>query len=323
MRSTLLKVFVLAGSLLSAALSAPDAAAQSWPSRPVRFVVPFPAGSSPDVTARIIAAKLTDSLGQTVLIENRTGAAGIIGADLVAKAPPDGYTMLYPVNSVICANPHLYSKLPYDGLKSFVPVTMTVRFGYVLLANPSFPANDVPGLIAAAKASPGKFNFGSAGVGAGNHVVMEMLLDATGMRMVHVPHRDSAMSVVTGESDLSMVPAATAIPLAASGKGKPLGVSLPQRIPALPQVAAIAATVPGYSGDAWQGLLAPAGTPASIVERLAAETARVLAMPDVHKRLTDIGLTPVGDTPAAFAATIRADHERWGAAIRKANIKLD
>jgi tripartite-type tricarboxylate transporter receptor subunit TctC len=193
----------------------------------------------------------------------------------------------------------------------------------VLLANPSFPANDVPGLIAAAKASPGKFNFGSAGVGAGNHVVMEMLLDATGMRMVHVPHRDSAMSVVTGESDLSMVPAATAIPLAASGKGKPLGVSLPQRIPALPQVAAIAETVPGYSGDAWHGLLAPAGTPASIVERLAAETARVLAMPDVHKRLTDIGLTPVGDTPAAFAATIRADHERWGAAIRKANIKLD
>jgi tripartite-type tricarboxylate transporter receptor subunit TctC len=161
--------------------------------------VPFPAGSSPDVTARIIAAKLTDSLGQAVLIENRTGAAGIIGADLVAKAPPDGYTMLYPVNSVICANPHLYSKLPYDGLKSFVPVTMTVRFGYVLLANPSFPAKDVPGLIAAAKASPGKFNFGSAGVGAGNHVVMEMLLDATGMRMVHVPHRDSAMSVVTGE----------------------------------------------------------------------------------------------------------------------------
>ncbi|MFM8555617.1 MAG: Bug family tripartite tricarboxylate transporter substrate binding protein, partial [Betaproteobacteria bacterium] len=299
------------------------ASAQSWPSRPLRWVVPFPAGSSPDITARIIAAKLTDSLGQNIVIENRTGAAGIIGADLVAKAAPDGYTMLYPVNSVICANPHLYSKLPYDGLKSFVPVTMTVRFGYVLLARPDFPANDVAGLIAAAKAQPGKFNFGSAGVGAGNHIVMEMLLDATGMRMVHVPHRDSAMSVATGESDLSMVPATTAVPLVTSGKGKPLGVSLPRRLAALPQVPAIAETVPGYSGDAWHGLLAPAGTPADITERVAAETAKILAMPDVQKRLTDIGLTPVGNAPAQFAATVKSDFDRWGAAIRKANIKLD
>lgn len=297
--------------------------AQAWPQRTVRFVVPFPAGSSPDVTARIIAGKLTDSLGQTVIIENRTGAAGIIGADLVAKAQPDGYTLLYPVNSVICANPHLYSKLPYDGLKSFVPVTMTVRFGYVLIARPDFPANDISGLIAAAKAQPGKFNFGSAGVGAGNHIVMEMLLDATGMRMVHVPHRDSALSVVTGESDLSMVPATTAVPLVASGKGKPLGVTLPQRLAALPNVPAIAETVPGYSGDAWHGLLAPAGTPPEVVARLAAETAKVLEMPDVRKRLTDIGLTPVGDTPAQFAATVKSDFDRWGAAIRKANIKLD
>jgi tripartite-type tricarboxylate transporter receptor subunit TctC len=302
-------------------LSLPQAVAQAWPSRPVKFVVPFPAGSSPDVTARIIAAKLTDRLGQTVLIENRTGAAGIIGADAVAKAPPDGYTMLYPVNSVICANPHLYNKLPYDALKSFVPVTMTVRFGYVLLANPKFPANDIPGLIAAAKAQPGKFNFGSAGIGAGNHVVMEMLLDATGMKMVHVPHRDSAMSVVSGDADLSMVPATTAVPLVVSGRGKPLGVTSPQRIPVLPAVAAIGETVPGYAGDAWHGLLAPAGTPAAIVERLSAETARVLALPDVRKRLTDIGLTPVGDTPAQFAATVQSDYDRWGLAIRKANIE--
>jgi len=315
----------LAAGLFAASTLIPvsDALAQAWPNRPVRFVVPFPAGSSPDVTARIIASKLNDSLGQTVLIENRTGAAGIIGADAVAKAQSDGYTFLYPVNSVICANPHLYSKLPYDGLKSFVPVTMTVRFGYVLLANPKFPASDMTSLIAAAKASPGKFNFGSAGIGAGNHVVMEMLLDATGMKMVHVPHRDSAMSVVTGEADLSMVPATTAVPLVASGRGKPLGVTLPQRIGALPNVPAIAETVPGYAGDAWHGLLAPAGTPAAIVERLSAETAKVLAMPDVRKRLTDIGLTPVGDTPAQFAATVKADYDRWGAAIRKANIKLD
>jgi tripartite-type tricarboxylate transporter receptor subunit TctC len=152
---------------------------------------------------------------------------------------------------------------------------------------------------------------------------MEMLLDATGTKMVHIPHRDSAMSLVSGESDLSMVPSTTAIPLVASGRGKPLGVTLPQRLPALPNVPAIAETVPGYAGDAWHGLLAPAGTPAAIIDRLAAETAKVLAMPDVRKRLTDIGLTPVGDTPAEFAATVKSDYERWGVAIRKANIKLD
>ena len=143
------------------------ALSQAWPSRPLRFVVPFPAGSSPDVTARIISSKLSANLGQSIVIENRSGAAGIIAADLVAKAQPDGYTFLYPVNSVICANPHLYSKLPYDGLNSFVPVTMTVRFGYVLLANPKFPVNDMAGLISAAKAQPGKFNFGSAGNAVG------------------------------------------------------------------------------------------------------------------------------------------------------------
>ena len=299
------------------------ALSQAWPSRPLRFVVPFPAGSSPDVTARIISSKLSANLGQSIVIENRSGAAGIIAADLVAKAQPDGYTFLYPVNSVICANPHLYSKLPYDGLNSFVPVTMTVRFGYVLLANPKFPVNDMAGLISAAKAQPGKFNFGSAGIGAGNHIVMEMLLVATGTKMVHIPHRDCAMSLVSGESDLSMVPSTTAIPLVASGRGKPLGVTLPQRLSALPNVPAIAETVPGFAGDAWHGLLAPAGTPAAIIDRLAAETAKVLAMPDVRKRLTDIGLTPVGDTPAEFAATVKSDYERWGVAIRKANIKLD
>lgn len=312
---------MIGSGLLTGPLS--ESLAQTWPSRPLRFVVPFPAGSSPDVTARLIAARLGDSLGQTVVIENRTGAAGIIGADIVAKAPADGYTFLYPVNSVICANPHLYSKLPYDGLRSFTPVTMTVRFGYVLLARPDFPANDMTGLIAAAKAQPGTFNFGSAGVGAGNHIVMEMLLDMTGTKMVHVPHRDSALSVVTGEADLSMVPATTAVPLVASGKGKPLGVTLPKRLPALPNVAAIAETVPGYSGDAWHGILAPAGTSQEIVNRVAAETARILALADVNKRLTDIGLTPIGNSPAEFSADVKADFDRWGAAIRKANIRLD
>jgi tripartite-type tricarboxylate transporter receptor subunit TctC len=312
-------------ALLAVALFGTTAtvSAQTWPTRPVRFVVPFTAGSSPDVTARLIATRLTESLGQTVLIENRPGAAGIIGAEAVAKATPDGHTLLYPVNSVICANQHLYSKLPYDALKSFVPVTMTVNFGYVLLARSNFPANDLNGLIALAKAEPGKLNFGSGGLGVGNHIVMEMLLDLTGAKMVHIPHRDSAVSVMVGDSDVSMVPATTAIPLIRGGKTKALGVSVPRRLEALPDVPAIGEIVPGYSADAWHGLLAPAGTPQPIVERLAAETAKVLAIPEVRKRLLDLGLTPIGDTPAQFAATVKSDFDKWGKAIRAANIKLD
>ena len=314
--------FLIAASLVLA-LAAGSVSAQAWPSRPVRFVVPFVAGRSPDVTARMIAPKLSDALGQPVIVENRGGAAGIIGAELVAKSAPDGYTLLYPVNSVICANQHLYSKLPYDALKSFVPVTMTVNFGYVLLARSNFPANDLKGLIAMAKAEPGKLNFGSAGLGAGNHVVMEMLLDMTGTKMVHIPHRDSATSVVTGDSDVSMVPATTAVPLIRGGKTKGFGVTVPKRLAALPDMPSIGEIVPGYSADAWHGLLAPAGTPMPIVERLAAETAKVINHPDIHKRLTDIGLTPIGDTPAQFAATVKSDFDKWGKAIRAANIKLD
>ena len=314
---------VAAVSMVIIATVAAPVFAQSWPTRPVRFVVPFAAGSSPDVTARLIATRLTESLGQTVLVENRAGAAGIIGAELVAKAAPDGYTMLYPVNSVICANQHLYPKLPYDALKSFVPVTMTVNFGYVLLARSNFPTDDLKGLIAMAKAEPGKLNFGSGGVGVGNHIVMEMLLDMTGTKMVHIPHRDSAVSIVMGDSDVSMVPATTAIPLIRGGKTKALGVTVPQRLATLPDVPAIGEIVPGYSADAWHGILAPAGTPQPIIERLAAETAKVLAIPDVNKRLMDLGLTPIGDTPAQFAATVKSDFDKWGNAIRAANIKLE
>lgn len=316
-------VFARLAVLLVGLCAAAAASAQTYPTRPIRFVVPFAAGSSPDVTARLIAPKLAEAVGQPVIVENRGGAAGIVGAELVAKSAPDGYTFLYPVNSVICANPHLYSKLPYNALKDLVPVTMTVNFGYVLLARQGFPVSDLKGLLAKAKAEPDKINFGSAGPGAGNHVSMELLLDMAGVKMFHVPHRDSATSVVTGESDVSLVPYTTAVPLAKGGKAKPLGVTLGKRLGALPDVPAIGEVVPGYVADAWHGLLAPAGTPAAIVDRMAAETARVLRDPDVRKRLMDLGLEPIGSTPQEFAATVKTDYDKWGRVIRSANIKLD
>jgi tripartite-type tricarboxylate transporter receptor subunit TctC len=317
------RIILCAVALIGLASAPLAALAQAWPNRPIRVLVPFVAGSSPDVTARLIAPYLSEALGQPVLVENRGGAAGIIGAEIVAKSPTDGYTLLYPVNSVICANQHLYSKLPYDPLKSFRPITMTVNFGYVLLARTSFPANDLGSLLALARAEPGRLNFGSAGLGAGNHVVMEMLLEMTGTNMVHIPSRDSAVSVASGESDVSMVPSTTAIPLVRGGRTKAFGVTLPQRIPALPEVPAIGELVPGYAADAWHGLFAPAGTPDAVIERIAAQTALVLQRPEVRSRLVDIGLEPVGDTPAHFAAAVRADWDKWGRAIRAANIRLD
>jgi tripartite-type tricarboxylate transporter receptor subunit TctC len=298
-------------------------AAQAFPTKAIRVVVPFPAGSSPDVTIRIIAPRLSEGLGQQIVVENRTGAAGIIGADLVAKSPADGYTLLYPVNSVICANPHLYSKLPYDPLKSFTPISMAANFGYVLMARNTLPVTDLKSLFAMARAEPGKLNYGSAGLGAGNHVVMELLTDMAKLSMVHVPSRDSAASVAGNESDIAMVPYTTAVPLARSGRTRALGVTLEKRLAALPDVPAIAELVPGFSGDAWHGLFAPAGTPQAVIDRLGAEMMKAVKHPDVQKRLSDLGLEPVGSSPAEFAETVRRDLDKWGEVIRKAKIKLD
>jgi tripartite-type tricarboxylate transporter receptor subunit TctC len=314
-----LALFWLASGLTAPAVAQNDA----YPSKPVRVVVPFTAGSSPDVVIRLMAPRLSEQLGQQFIIENRTGAAGIVGAGAVAKADPDGYTLMYTINSVIAANPHLYSKLPYDPVKSFAPVSLVVNFGYVLMASNKTPLKDFQGLLAMAKAEPGKLNFGSAGNGAGNHVIMEMLLQMVKLDMMHIPSRDSATSVATGESDVAFVPYTTGVPLARGGRARPLAVSLDKRLAALPDVPAIAEFVPGYAADAWHGLLAPAGTPPAVVNRLSAEAARTLQHPEVRKRLVDIGLDPIGSSPQQFADKIRADLDKWGRVIRTANIKLD
>jgi tripartite-type tricarboxylate transporter receptor subunit TctC len=259
-----------------------------------------------------------------MIIENRVGAAGNIGAGLVASAPPDGYTLLYTVNSVICANPHLYSKMSFDPLKSFAPISLVVNLGYVLVARNGLPARDLKELIALAKAQPGKLTYSSAGAGVGTHIVMELFLGMTGTSMLHIPMSTPALNAVYGgETDLTMTPYTTGVPAAKGGKARALGVTLGTRLEALSDVPAIGEIVPGYVGDAWHGLFAPAGTPQPIVDKLAADFARVLAMPEVRKRLTDIGLEPVGTTPAQFAAVVKADHAKWGQVIRSANIKLD
>jgi tripartite-type tricarboxylate transporter receptor subunit TctC len=295
-----------------------------YPSRFVRVVIPFPAATSPDVVMRIAGPQLAQMWGQQMIIENRVGAAGNIGAGLVAAAPPDGYTLLYTVNSVICANPHLYSKMSFDPLKSFAPISLVVNLGYVLVARNGLPARDLKELIALAKAQPGKLTYSSAGAGVGTHIVMELFLGMTGTSMLHIPMSTPALNAVYGgETDLTMTPYTTGVPAAKGGKARALGVTLGTRLEALSDVPAIGEIVPGYVGDAWHGLFAPAGTPQPIVDKLAADFARVLAMPEVRKRLTNIGLEPVGTTPAQFAAVVKADHAKWGQVIRNANIKLD
>jgi tripartite-type tricarboxylate transporter receptor subunit TctC len=314
-------VVLLAGLCASFALHAQSAA---YPNRFVRLIIPFPAGTSPDIVMRLASPHIGELWGQSLIIENRTGASGNIGAQAVATAAPDGYTVLYTVNSVICANPHMFSKLPFDPLKSFTPVSLIVNLGYVLMAKNDLPAKNLQELIAAAKAQPGKLTYSSAGAGVGTHIVMELFLGMTGTHMLHIPMTTPALNAVySGETDLTMTPNTTGVPAAKSGKARALGVTLAKRLEQLPDVPAIAEVVPGYYGDAWHGLFVPAGTPQAIVDKLAADFAKVLAIPEVRKKLADIGLEAVGNSPAEFAAIVRNDHEKWGRVIRNANIKLD
>jgi tripartite-type tricarboxylate transporter receptor subunit TctC len=311
-------------ALAFAAAGAAQAQSAAYPNRFVRVVVPFPAATSPDVVMRIASPHLSEMWGQQMIIENRTGASGNLGAQAVATAAPDGYTVLYTVNSVICANPHLFSKLPFDPLKSFAPVSQIVNLGYVLVARNGLPAKNLPELIAMARAQPGKLTYSSAGAGVGTHIVMELFLGMTGTNMLHIPMSTPALNAVySGETDLTMTPNTTGVPAAKSGKARALGVTLAKRLDLLPDVPAIGEVVPGYVGDAWHGLFVPAGTPQAIVDKLAADFAKVLAMPEVRKKLMDLGLEPIGNSPAEFAGIVRTDHEKWGQVIRKANIRLD
>jgi len=309
-------------AFLFAALS--FSAQAQYPNKFVRLVIPFPAATSPDVVMRLVGPQLSAMWGQQMVIENRVGAAGNIGTGTVANAAPDGYTLLYTVNSTICANPHLYPKMGFDPLKQLAPISLVANLGYVLVGSNKLPAKDLKELLALAKAQPGKLSYSSSGVGVGTHIVMELLLGQTGTQMLHVPMNTPATaSVFSGETDLTMSPYTTGIPAAKSGKARAYGVTLATRAPALPDVPAIGEVVPGYVGDAWHGLFAPAGTPQAIIDKVAADTAKVLAMPEVREKLAAIGLEPVGNSPAEFGAIVRRDHEKWGKVIRDANIKLD
>ena len=312
------------GAAAFASSAAPLFAQGKWPEKPIKLIVPFAAGVSPDVVGRIISEPLGRALGQPIVIDNRAGASGIIGAEAAAKSPGDGYTLFITVNSIMGINPNVYTKLPYDTFRDFAPVTQVVLVPYVLITGPNQPDKSLKDLLARAKAKAGSIEYGSLGIGSGPHVVMEMMNNMAGIQMVHLPYKGSPLAdVMAGQVPLAFEPATTAIPLVKSGKLRALAITSNKRNPSLPDVPAVAELLPGYDGDGWQGIYVPAATPKDIVERLNAEIVKVLRQPDVRNRLVELGLQPVGNSVEEFTRVTRADFEKWGKIAKANNIRID
>jgi tripartite-type tricarboxylate transporter receptor subunit TctC len=312
-------------ALLTLGLAQGDAHAQGYPNKPVRVIVPFAAGGAVDALARIVAAKLQEGLGQPVVVENRAGAGGNTGADVVAKSSADGYTILQNTNGQ-AISPAIYRTLPFDTLKDFIPVTQLVATSTVLVANTKLPAKSVKELIALAKASPGKLNYGMTGVGNSLHLTMEMLKRAAGIDIQAIPYRGDAplnTALMAGEIDVAIVPIGTIGPLIESGHLKALAVNSARRSPVLPNVPTVSEdAIPGFEAAGWQGYFVPAGTPRDIVERIQRETAKAIASPETNERIKAMGNEPVGSTSEAFDAKFKADVARFIAVVKEAGIPL-
>jgi len=298
------------------------ALAQGYPAKPIRLVVPFPAGGSVDMVARMVGKRLGENLGQPVIVDNRAGASGNIGMDFVAKAPGDGYTLLM-ASAAMTANSHLYAKMSFDPLKDLQPVIRVADQPNVLVVNPRLGVKTVPDLIALAKSKPGKLTFGSAGLGAAQQIAAEIFMMKTGTKMLHVPYKGGApalQDLVGGQIDLMFETSPTAVPFVQSGKLVPLAVTTPNRLSTLPDLPTVAeAGVPGYEAYTWLGVVAPAGTPREIVAMLNAEVKKIMT-PEFRKELTQINLIPVGDSPEEFSAFVRRDSDMYARIVKDAHI---
>ena len=301
--------------------------AQTYPAKPIRFVIPYPPGGASDVTARIIGAKLTEAWSQPVLIDNRPGANGIIALDFVAKSAPDGYTILMANVGPNAINPVVYSKLPYDAVRDFAPVTLTTKVPQVIVANAHLPVKNIKELIALAKARPEQIVFASGGSGSSNHLAFELFKAMAGVKIVHVAHKGDAQAMtdaISGYVQLTMPTVIAAQGHIKAGKLRPLGVGTPKRVPALPDVPTVAeAGVRGYESESWGGVMSRAGTPQPVVDRLHAEITKILKQSDVREKLEALGGEIVGSTPAEFSAYLKAEIAKWDKVAKTANIRLD
>lgn len=313
----------LAAGAAALAVLARPVTAVDFPTRPVHIVAPYPAGAGPDVVARLIAQWLSDRLGQQFVVDNRPGAAGNIGTERAAKSPPDGYTLLLTV-STNAINQTLYSNLSFDFSNDLVPVAGIARVPFIVVVNPNFPAKTVPELIAYANANPGRVDMATNGVGTGSHVAAELFMMMTGIKLTHVPYKGSYMTdLIGGQVPLAFSPLAAVAEFVKDGRVRGLGVSTAARAPTLPDVPAIAESVPGYVAEGWYGLTAPKGTPADVIAKLETATRASVADPTLQSRMLPLGLEPAPMTTAEFGKFIADEIEKWGKVIKFANIKLE
>jgi tripartite-type tricarboxylate transporter receptor subunit TctC len=319
---------VLAAFALCATVAAPRAeAADAFPTRPVRIVVGFSPGGSNDIVARVIAPRLSEALGQSVIIENRPGAGGNIAASAVLAAPADGHTLLMCTTGTLSIQPHLMASMPFDSERDLVPVTQIANAPYLLLVNPQLPAKNVRELIDYAKARPGELNFASSGNGTGGHLAGEMFKSRAGVDMVHIAYKGTGTAmadVLSGQVSVMFDQPVSSMPNVRAGKLRALAVASLRRLPGLPDVPTVAESgLPGFDPVTWTGLCAAKGTPQAAIDRVQREVAKVIALPEVSQRLVQDGLEPVGSTPQQFRGFLVADKRKWGAVIEQGRIKLE
>ena len=296
------------------------AAAQAWPAKPVKIVVPFVAGGATDVVARLLGQKLGEAWGQSVIIENKAGAGGNIGADAVAKSPGDGYTLLMTSGSIVTANQHMYKEMPFDAAKDLVAITQVASGPQVVAVNPGFPVKNLDELISLARSKPKSVNFGSAGFGTQTHLAAENFSFAASIDMTHVPYKGESAVIIDlmgGQVQVATPNLAAAIGHIQQGKLKALAVTSRERVPQLPDVPTVAETIPGFENTGWFGLMAPAGTPREVIERIQRDSARILLSEEFKAKLAQQGMAPVANSPAEFAAAIREESVRWGRVIKE------
>jgi tripartite-type tricarboxylate transporter receptor subunit TctC len=315
---------LLASALLFGVVSAVPAA-DTYPQRPVRLIIPYPPGGAGDIVGRMLATSLSAGLGQQMVNDNRGGGGQVIASQIAASAPPDGYT-LFLASATHSINPALRNNLPYDTLKDFLPITLVAESPLVFVAHPSLKVGSIRDLIAAAKAQPGRINYASSGPGSGGHMSVELLQSMTGINVVHIPYKGAGpalVDVVAGQVQIICTSPLPSMPHVKSGRLRALGMTSLARSPAYPDIPAVSETVPGYQSTLWYALLAPAKTPPAIIKRVHDETLKSLAAPQMREQMLALGATPVGNSPQELQTFISKEIQMWTRLVKQANIRLD